>query len=293
MNKIKTIYKKIRFKDFVTILIGTTLISLDVKYFLDPSGLVTGGVSGLAIVIRYLSRGLIDGGIPLWVSNVALNVPIFLYAIYMLGFKSILRTGLSFIIMSIELALLPSHSFLSDNMILTTVYGGLLFGVGMGITLTARATTGGTDLLGQALHAKHRSISMGRMIQILDGAVVLVGAFVFPLEHTLYAILSVFLTGQITDFIVDAGKRAKICIIISDQSQEIAKSILSDLDRGVTGLKGKGMYTGRDKILLLCICSKHDLPDIKDIVREHDKKAFFIIGNISEAMGEGFVEHWR
>lgn len=293
MNKIKTIYKKIRFKDFVTILIGTTLISLDVKYFLDPSGLVTGGVSGLAIVIRYLSLGLIAGGIPLWVSNVALNVPIFLYAIYMLGFKSILRTGLSFIIMSIELALLPSHSVLSDNMMLTTVYGGLLFGVGMGITLTARATTGGTDLLGQALHAKHRSISMGRMIQILDGAVVLVGAFVFPLEHTLYAILSVFLTGQITDFIVDAGKRAKICIIISDQSQEIAKSILSDLDRGVTGLKGKGMYTGRDKILLLCICSKHDLPDIKDIVREHDKKAFFIIGNISEAMGEGFVEHWR
>ena len=293
MNQIQKLYKKIRFKDFMIIFLGTTLISIDVKYVLDPSGLVTGGVSGLAIVIRYLTRGLIPGGIPLWISNVALNVPIFLYAIYMLGFRSILRTGLSFIIMSIELAVMPSCQLLNDNMILTTVYGGILFGLGMGITLTARATTGGTDLLGQAMHAKLRSVSMGRLIQILDGSVVLVGAFVFPLEHTLYAIISVFLTGQITDFIVDAGKRAKICIIISDKGEDIAGSILSDLDRGVTGLKGKGMYTGRDKIVLICICSKHDLPDVKDIVREHDKRAFFIIGNISEAMGEGFVEHWK
>lgn len=293
MNVIRRQFTKLRMRDFLIILLGTTLISIDVKYVLDPAGLVTGGVSGLAIVIKFLTSQIVDGGIPLWVSNVLLNVPIFLFAIYAEGFRSIIRTGISFVIMSIELAVMPDLPLLTDDLLLTSVYGGILFGLGTGIILTARATSGGTDLLSKAIHSKLRFISMGRLIQILDGAVVIVGAVTFSVEHTLFAIISVYISGKLTDVIVDAGKRAKMCLIISDQNEKIAQTIMKELDRGVTGLKGKGMYTGNSKVILLCICSKHDIPDIKDIVRSYDKRAFFIINNVSEAMGEGFVEHWK
>ena len=293
MNVIRRQFTKLRMRDFLIILLGTTLISIDVKYVLDPAGLVTGGVSGLAIVIKFLTSGIVDGGIPLWVSNVLLNVPIFLFAIYAEGFRSIIRTGISFVIMSIELAVMPNLPLLTDDLLLTSVYGGILFGLGTGIILTARSTSGGTDLLSKAIHSKLRFISMGRLIQILDGAVVIVGAVTFSVEHTLFAIISVYISGKLTDVIVDAGKRAKMCLIISDQNEKIAQTIMKELDRGVTGLKGKGMYTGNSKVILLCICSKHDIPDIEDIVRSYDKRAFFIINNVSEAMGEGFVEHWK
>jgi len=293
MNVIRRQFTKLRMRDFLIILLGTTLISIDVKYVLDPAGLVTGGVSGLAIVIKFLTSGIVDGGIPLWVSNVLLNVPIFLFAIYAEGFRSIIRTGISFVIMSIELAVMPNLPLLTDDLLLTSVYGGILFGLGTGIILTARSTSGGTDLLSKAIHSKLRFISMGRLIQILDGAVVIVGAVTFSVEHTLFAIISVYISGKLTDVIVDAGKRAKMCLIISDQNEKIAQTIMKELDRGVTGLKGKGMDTGNSKVILLCICSKHDIPDIKDIVRSYDKRAFFIINNVSEAMGEGFVEHWK
>ena len=188
---------------------------------------------------------------------------------------------------------MPDLPLLTDDLLLTSVYGGILFGLGTGIILTARSTSGGTDLLSKAIHSKLRFISMGRLIQILDGAVVIVGAVTFSVEHTLFAIISVYISGKLTDVIVDAGKRAKMCLIISEQNEEIAQTIMKELDRGVTGLKGKGMYTGNSKVILLCICSKHDIPDIKDIVRSYDKRAFFIINNVSEAMGEGFVEHWK
>ncbi len=293
MERITRHITKLRMRDALIIFIGTTIMSIAVKWILDPAGLVTGGVSGLAIVIKELTGGLVEGGIPLWISNVVLNVPIFLFAIYAEGFRSIIRTGLSWVIMSVELAVLPDLSLIADNYVLTTAYGGILFGVGTGLLLSVYATSGGTDLLGKALHKYLRSVSMGRLIQILDGAVVIVGAIVFSIEQTLYAIIAVYIMGKLTDMIIDSGKRAKIALIISDENQGIASDILEDLDRGVTGLRARGMYTGNERTVLICICSKHDIPYMKDIVREHDKKAFFIIGSISEAMGEGFVEHWK
>ena len=147
-------------------------------------------------------------------------------------------------------------------------------------------------MLGKSLHVYLRHLSMGQLIQILDGTVVVLGAMTFSIEHTLYAIISVYIVGKVADKIIDHGKRAKMCLIISDHNDTISEEILNDLDRGCTGIKGTGMFSKNEKKILLCVCSNRDLPDVKDIVKEHDKKAFFVVGNISEAMGEGFVEHW-
>ena len=161
-------------RDALLIFIGSTIMTIDIKCVLDPAGLVTGGVTGLAIVIKQLTGMWIDGGIPLWISNVLLNVPIFLFAIYAEGFRSIIRTGLSWVIMSVELAIFPEVPLIADNLVLTTAYGGILFGIGTGLILHVHATSGGTDLLGKAIHHYWRSVSMGRLIQILDGAVAVI-----------------------------------------------------------------------------------------------------------------------
>ena len=283
---------KIRLRDALLIFLGSTLMAFAVKYIFDPAGLVTGGVSGLAIVIKDLSARFLNFEIPLWVSNVVLNVPIFLFAIKTDGIRSVMRTGLAWVIMSAELAIFPECNFLPDNLLLVSLYGGVCFGVATGILLSARATSGGTDMLGNSLHKYFRQYSMGRIIQVLDGLIVVLGAVVFDIERTLFAIISVYMMGRLTDKVLDFGKRAKMAFIISDRNEEIAHVIMTELDRGVTALQGKGMYLGEERDILFCICSKRDIVDIKQIVKEYDKKAFFIIGGASEVLGEGFIENW-
>ena len=293
-KKLKMTKKRfmVYFRDFWIIIFGTTIVSFAVKYIFDPAGMVTGGVSGLAIVIKHISKNLLGFEVPLWVSNLVLNVPIFLFAWKTEGWKRIMRTGLAFTVMTAELYLFPDHIFFYDNPLLTAVYGGICFGAGTGLMLLAKATTGGTDMLGNSLAKYLRHVPVGRLIEYLDGTVVLIGAFVFGLEETLYAIISVFIMGRVIDYIVDHGKKAKMAIIISNQPDAIKDQILQQLDRGVTSLTGTGEYTGAKRKVLFCVCTQRDVPMIKDIVKEYDKKAFFIVGSVSEAMGEGFVEKW-
>lgn len=287
------IVTRLRVRDAFIILLGAFILTFTVKYILDPSGLDTGGISGLSIIIKYLSEKYLPHAIPLWLSNVVINVPIFLYAMAVDGKRSIVRTGLAFLFNSALLYILPDAViFPTDNLFLVSLFGGVLFGLSSGILLSVRATSGGTDLLGKALHRTFRSFSMGTIIQVLDGTIVLVGALVFGIEKTLYAVFAVFVMGLVTDYVIDRGKKAKMCLIFSKASEDIARAIMEELNRGCTGLHGTGMYSKEDSMVLMCVCSKNDLPDVKDIVKEYDRGAFFIVANISEAMGEGFVEHW-
>ncbi len=282
---------KLRAGDILLILLGSTITTAATKYFFDPAGLVTGGVSGLAIIIKYLTGHYTALQIPLWVSNLLVNIPIFLFAWKTEGFRSIVRTGLSWLIITAELAVFPEYDLVSGNLLLVSIYGGICFGAGTGLLLMARATSGGTDMLGNSLHRYFRQYSVGRLIQILDGIVVILGAVVFNVEHTLYALISVFIMGKITDWILARGRTAKCAMIISDCSDEIARDILNNLERGVTSVSGTGMYSGNDKKILVCICNNKDIVEIKDIVQHYDPRAFFIINDVTEAMGEGFVEN--
>ena len=282
---------KLRAADILLILLGSTITTAATKYFFDPAGLVNGGVSGLAIIIKYLTGRYAALQIPLWVSNLLVNIPIFLFAWKTEGFRSIMRTGLSWLIITAELAVFPEYDLVSGNLLLVSIYGGICFGAGTGLLLLARATSGGTDMLGNSLHRYFRQYSVGRLIQILDGIVVILGAVVFSVEHTLYALISVFIMGKITDWILAHGRTAKCAMIISDCSDKIVRDILDNLERGVTSVSGTGMYSGNEKKILICICSNKDIVEIKDIVQHYDPRAFFIINDVTEAMGEGFVEN--
>lgn len=279
-------------RDGALMLIGATLTAVTVKYIYDPAGLVTGGVGGLSIIARSLTERFLPWTMPLWLGNLIFNVPIFLYAMKVSGLKSVLRTGFVWAVMTAELAFFPEASLFAENILLTSIYGALLMGAGSGLLLLAHATSGGSDMLGESLHHTIRSVSVGRLIQYIDGVVVVIGLFTFGIERTLYALISVFIMGKVVDFVLDQGKSARMATIISDKSSEISSEILEKLNRGVTALHGEGMYTGREKNVLMCICSKKDLVDIKEIVKRIDPGAFFVVGDVREAMGEGFVEDW-
>ena len=279
-------------KELPLLIIGATLTALATKYVYDPAGLVTGGVTGLSIIAKSVGLRYYGLDIPLWLGSLIFNVPIFLYAIKQCGIKHVIRTGFVWAVLTAELYFLPDMSFIPDNLLLVEIYGSILMGVGSGMLLSARATSGGSDMLGEAMHRSIRSISVGRLIQIIDGIIVALGLVTFGIEHTLYAIISVYIMGRVIDLYLHKGKSAKMATIISEKNDEIAQEIMTSLDRGVTGLYGSGMYTGKDKRVLLCICSNKDLVEIKDIVKKHDPKAFFVVGNVDEAMGEGFLEEW-
>ena len=276
-------------RDYALMFAGATLTAVAAKYIFDPAGLVTGGATGLAIIIRSLSQRYLDQTIPLWFSNLVINLPIFLYAAKVSGLRNVFRTGLVIAVMSAELYVLPEVAFMPDDKLLTALFGSILVGVGSGLLLTAHATSGGSDMLGEAMHHHFRSVSVGRLIQIIDGLIVVGGLLTFGVENTLYAIIAVYMMGRIVDLILSQGKRARTAYIISENSEPIAEAIMTRLDRGVTGLKGRGMFTGEDKCVLMCVCSNRELVDIKDIVGEMDPRAFIILGEASEVRGEGFV----
>ena len=279
-------------REIPLLIIGATLTALATKYVYDPAGLVTGGVTGLSIIAKSVGFRYYGLDIPLWMGSLIFNIPIFLYAIKQCGIKHVIRTGFVWAVLTAELYFMPDMSFIPDNLLLVSIYGSILMGVGSGMLLSARATSGGSDMLGEAMHHTIRSVSVGRLIQIIDGVIVALGLVTFGIERTLYAIISVYIMGRVIDIYLHKGKSAKMATIISEKNDEIAQEIMTSLDRGVTGLYGSGMYTGKDKRVLLCICSNKDLVEIKDIVKKHDPKAFFVVGNVDEAMGEGFLEEW-
>ena len=291
-------------RDVLLMLAGATLTTIGFKYIYDPSGLVTGGVTGLSIVVRHISKRLVGFEVPLWAGNLIFNIPIFIVAIRADGIRSVLRSGFVWLVMTLELAFLPELRFMPDNLLLVAIYGSLLVGGGTGLLLYAEATSAGTDMLGKALFSlsqrggetgksgRNRSglpaFSIGRFIEILDGIVVLFGLIVFGIERTLYAMISVYISGKVIDYVTSLGKTAKMAMIISDHTDEIAEDIMTKLERGATKVTARGMYTGEEKNVLFCICTGRDLIGIKNIVRRYDPNAFFVVNNVNEAMGEGF-----
>ena len=128
-------------------------------------------------------------------------------------------------------------------------------------------------------------------MQILDGAIVLVGFYVFGLQPTLYAIVAIFIVSKVTDTMLEGMKFSKAAYIITDKYEEIAQTIMTELDRGVTGLRAKGMYSGEDKCMLYCVVSKKQIVSLKELVTKIDRNAFVIVGDVREVLGEGFIEY--
>lgn len=278
------------YKGYIRILLGTAVMAFAVKCIYDPAGLVTGGVSGLAIIAKNIGKVLGGWEIPLWVTSTVLNIPLFLAAIYIQGVKPIFKTLFATASLSVFLAIIPSVTVVENDLFLTAVFGGVLSGVGFGLVLGGQATTGGTDLLAVLIRRRMKHYSVAQILQALDGMVVLGGAVIFGLNYALYAMVAIFFVSKISDMFIEGWKFSKQALIISDKNQEIAARLMEELDRGVTGLYARGMYSRQDREVLFCVVSKKEIVRLKELVGEMDPKAFVIVSDVREVLGEGFVE---
>lgn len=282
---------KMKFSYFLLIIVGTAGVAFAVQCMYDPCGLVTGGFSGIAIIIKSLTEHIIPGGVPLWLTNLLLNIPVFIVAYIKMGKRFIGRTLLGTVMLSVWLYILPVIDLAQGDMLLVALFGGVFSGAGMGMVLRANATTGGTDMVAALIQLKIRHYNVAQIMQILDGAIVILGFFVFGLRPSLYAIVAIFVTTKVSDAILEGFKYSKAAYIITDKYEEVAKVLMEELDRGATGLKATGMYTGKDRCVLYCVVSKKQIVTLKEIVVNIDPKAFVIVSDVREVLGEGFLDY--
>lgn len=282
--------KKPWYMEYAIIFMGTALMSVAINSVFDAAGMVTGGFSGIAILVKSWTQGLVDGGIPLWVTNFALNVPLFLIGIRVRGFQFAKRAFIGDMSLTFWLAVLPAFEIAGDDLLLAAVYGGIIQGVGIGLVFLGRGTTGGTDMLAALIQKKLRHYSIAQIMQVIDGLIVLVGAYVFGMYRALYAIIAVFLVTKVSDGIIEGLKFSKQAYIITGKPEEISTMIMDELDRGVTGIFVKGMYSGEEKTMLYCVVGKKEIVTLKERVDEIDPAAFVIVSDAREVHGEGFIE---
>lgn len=278
-------------KKYLIILAGAVLMALAINLIFEPMELVTGGVSGIAIVIKHLTLSLVEGGVPLWLSNILFNVPLFIIAIWLKGKDYIISVLAGTIFLTIALYVIPVIDIQLEDKLLGSLFGGALTGVGIGLIFSVSASTGGTDLLAMLIHDKKRHISAPRLLYFIDGAIILVGALVFGISNALYAIIAVYIATKFSDGILEGLKFAKMAYIISDEYEAIAHEILIDMDRGVTGIYARGMYSQADKKMLFCVVSKQEIIKITEIAQKIDPDSFIIVSDVREVMGEGFIEY--
>lgn len=285
IGRIKSCYM-----EYILMVIGTGLMALSINSVFDPSGLVTGGFSGVAIIVKAWTEPFFDGGIPLWVTNICLNVPLFLIGTKIRGFHFVKKAIIGELALTVWLAIQPVFNLAGNDLFLAAVYGGIIQGVGIGLVFLGRGTTGGTDMMAALIQKYIRHYSISQIMQLIDAAVVLAGMYVFGIHRALYAIMSVYLVAKISDGIIEGLKFSKAAYIITDKPDEISEMVMNEISRGVTGIYAKGMYSENNKLMLFCVVNKKEIVLLKERVDEIDPEAFVIVADAREVHGEGFIE---
>lgn len=286
--------KKLKYMDYLLIIVGTCLMAVAVISAFDKAGMVTGGFSGVAIIVKEWTGSLVPGGIPLWITNMALNIPLFFLGMRIGGFQFVKKALVGELCLSFWLAVLPGcipdFNLAGNDLLLAAVYGGVIQGVGIGLVFLGQGTTGGTDMMAALIQRKLKHYSIAQIMQFIDGLVVVVGMYVFGVYKALYAIIAVYLVTKVTDGMIEGLKFSKGAYIITEKADQVSHMIINEMDRGVTGLKGVGMYSGQDKLMLFCVVNKKEIVTLKEKVDMIDPDAFVIVCDVREVHGEGFIE---
>lgn len=283
--------KKAWYIDDLLIILGTGLMALAINSCFDAAGLVTGGFSGIAILVKEWSNEILGRGIPLWITNITLNIPLFLLGIRLKGFGFVKKAVIGDGSLTLWLAFLPALNLSGDDLLLAAVYGGVIMGAGIGLVFLGQGTTGGTDMMAAIIQKYLRHYSIAQIMQFIDGIIVLVGMYVFGVQRALYAIIAVFLVTKVSDGLIEGLKFSKAAYIITSKPDEIAEMVMKDLDRGITGISAKGMYSGNEKLMLFCVVNKKEIVALKEKVDAIDPDAFVIVTDAREVHGEGFIEN--
>ncbi|NLU36594.1 MAG: YitT family protein [Clostridiales bacterium] len=267
--------------EYLLIVIGSLLTALSFNFFFIPNKIAPGGLSGIATVLYHIFR------FPVGATTLVLNVPLFIAGIRQLGGHFGIRTLLATILLSVFIDIVKVP-VLTDDSLLASIYGGFLMGLGLGIIFRMNATTGGTDLFAKIIHKYFPSISVAWVLFAVDFIVVVMAAILLGPSKGLYAIVALAVSARVMDLVQEGLNAAKAFFIISDHAEEISKRIMEEMDRGVTMLDGRGAYTGNEKNVILCVIRRTQITQLKDLINEIDPKAFVLVADVREVMGEGF-----
>jgi len=265
---------------------GCALTALGISLFLVPNRIAAGGVTGLATIIHYWTSW------PVGMVSLVINIPLFMIGFRLVGNAFGLRSLLATVVLSLFIDLFASIPPVTGDLLLAALAGGAMMGVGLGLVFRQNSTTGGTDLAARIIHKSISYISIAQVLLLIDVMVVLTAAFSFKsYELALYAVVTLVVTTKIIDNVTLGINFAKAAHIISFRSDEVAARLLEELDRGVTGLEGRGLYTGNRKEVLICVLKAREVPGLKRIVRDIDPDAFVYLTDVREVFGEGFQAH--
>lgn len=272
-------------RDYAYLVVGTAVLVFSMDGFLIPAGLAAGGVSGLAQVVNRYT------GWPIGLMTFAANVPLFVMGWRHLGGpRFAVRTALVIVLFSALVdglaAWFPPQG-LTQDLVLNTLYGGVLGGIGAGLIYRGRGTSGGTDILARIL-SQWWHIPLAQSYLYADALVILLAGMAFGWERALYALLALYISGLAAEATLSGPQVVRVVIIVTDRPQEVTRRILHGLNRGVTLLEGRGGYTGEQRAVLYCVVTRAEVEQLKGFVREADPRAFMVVGQAHEALGEGF-----
>ncbi|KKM09914.1 membrane protein [Clostridiales bacterium PH28_bin88] len=270
--------------EYLVITLGSLLLALGLVLFLIPNKIAPGGVSGLATVIFHVFN------LPVGATMLVLNIPLFLTGLRKVGLAFGMKSFFGTVVLSAFIDVLePMVTAPTRDPLLASIYGGILAGVGLGLVFRAGGTTGGTDLATQIVR-RYIKFSAGSVLMVIDGVVIALAGWVFSVELALYALVSLFVSARVIDLVQEGVGYFKAALIISEHSRQISQAILTQLNRGATALEGRGVYTGAEREVLLCVVSRPEVTKLKELVAQVDPRAFVIVTNVHEALGEGFKE---
>ncbi|MFO7152100.1 MAG: YitT family protein [Bacillota bacterium] len=269
--------------DYLLITLGTFIGSLGLNMFLIPNKVAAGGVSGLATVLHYLF------GLPVGWTMLGFNIPLFAAGTIFLGPVFGAKTVIGTLLLSLFTELTQNFPVITEDLLLSSVYGGIALGLGLGLVFKTRATTGGSDIAAMLIHHFFPVVSIGQGILLIDFFVIALNGISFNWEYAMYSWIALFVSSKVIDIVQEGINYAKAVYIISDKNDDIQKRILEDLGRGITLFEAKGGYTGESRKVVMCAVTRLELPKLKRIIWDIDPKAFIIIHDVHEVLGEGFT----
>lgn len=272
-----------KIKSYFLIFTGVLLMSISIGVFLVPNKIVSGGVSGLATVFYYVFN------IPVGITYFVVNMILLGFGYKILGKKFVITTIISSGLVSALCDLFTYFEPVTDDVVLAALFGGVIGGVGMSLTLIENSSTGGTDVLSRIIQSKKEHLPIGRVLIIVDFIIILLSYFVFKnINLTLYGILSLFVCGTAIDIIISKLNSSKMAFVVTNRGEEISKRLINTSKRGVTMIKVKGAYTGEEKSMLICALKDFEVLEFKNKILEIDKKSFIMFCESEKILGEGF-----
>jgi uncharacterized membrane-anchored protein YitT (DUF2179 family) len=272
-------------RDFALILVGSFLQAISLRLFLVPAKLASGGISGLSQIINFYT------GLPIGLMVLFGNIPLLLLGWrYLGGPRFAFRTAFAVIGFSVFVdtltPFLPADG-LTDDIVLNTLYGAVVSGVGFGLVYLGQGTSGGSDILGRILNHK-RGIPISQSYLITDAFIIFLAGLSFSWENALYSLVMLYVSGIATEAITQGSNVVRTALIVTGLPEDVKYEILQGLGRGVTEISGKGGYTGSERPVLYCVITRSEVTRLKSLVSAVDPKAFMVIGQAHEALGEGF-----